>query len=168
MCGVRIHFALFAHSCSSTIVAEYGVEAADGRWSLAVALSLHCVALRCVRRSLHVHVSFPCAVHRSCAVLIMCPCATRLFYSVCRDEYLSRVACASLAVRRHCLQVRASVFCVQRHALGSHFYAHVVRLFQLPEPEYFDLEFRLPDGRQVCLALPRDPSRAIVQHSYVE
>ena len=44
--------------------------------------------------------------------------------------------------------------CVQRHALGSHFYAHVVRLFQLPEPEYFDLQFRLPDGRQVRAPRP--------------
>lgn len=136
------------------------------RWALVFGsgteFTLRCVALDLAPRPRFV--CRPCAVHCSCAVLIMCH-ASLLF---CRDEYLSRVVCGSLAVRRHCLQVRASVFCAQRHALGSHFYAHVVRLFQLPEPEYFDLEFRLPDGRQVCLALPRDPSRAIVQYPYVE
>ena len=70
------------------------------------------------------------------------------------NAYCSMLSsCLSVPVPLHCCHCTA-VCCVQRHALGSHFYAHVVRLFQLPEPEYFDLEFRLPDGRQVRAPRP--------------
>lgn len=44
---------------------------------------------------------------------------------------------------------RTIALLVQRHALGSHLYALVVKRFQLPEPEYFDIEFHTSDGKQV-------------------